>query len=106
MDEGAVFVLEWDDVGDGSEGGEGRGFEEEVFEFFGDAWTARVDHADGPGQLEGNAGAAEVRIGISRFAAEAGVDDDVALGEEGRVGVVGFAPFMVVGDDEMDAAVG
>ncbi len=95
FDEDAVFTGEWDDVGDGAEGGEGGEFEEEVAVDVVDAFGVAEFLGDGPGEFEGDAGAAEVGVGVGGEAGEAGVDDEVGIGESG-------GEFVVVGDDDVN----
>ena len=81
-DEDAVFVLEGDNVGHGGEGDEVHGLEEELSEVGRGAFAVAEGLADLPGELEGDAGAAEVGEGVIR-AGQPGVDDDVGLGQPG-----------------------
>ena len=88
-DEEPVFGDEGDDVGDGGEGDEVElGFEVEVF--------CAAAFAHGVGEFEDDAGAAEVVEGVAEFR----IDESGADGGAGGVG------FVVVEDDDLDAAFG
>ena len=93
--EDAVFVDERDDIGDGAEGGEADGGEEKVTEAIGYFFGFAGSLTEGPGELEGDAGAAETSEGIV-VAGEAGVNDGGGVRQSGG-GLVG------VGDDELEA---
>ena len=88
-DEEPVFGDEGDDVGDGGEGDEVElGFEVEVF--------CAAAFAHGVGEFEDDASGAEVVEGVAEFRIDEG-------GADGGAGGVGF---VVVEDDDLDAALG
>ena len=83
--EHAVLAGERDHVGDGAQGGEAGGGEQELAELRTDAVGLTELGGDGPGELEGDAGAAEVAVGVTRR--DARMDDRVGIGQvEGLAG--------------------
>ena len=99
MGQGAILADEGDDIGNGPQCGQGGGLDEKTAEGFADAGSAQGGLADSPGELEGDAGAAEMGIGIRR-SRQTGMDDGEAIGKHGRIAV----PIVMVGDDQIDAA--
>ncbi len=101
MGQDAILTDQRNDIGDGSQRGQGGGFDEKFPKGFADASRAGNGVADSPGQLERDAGAAEIRIGIRRAdSRQAGMDDGMAIRKPRRIAV----RLMMVGNDQVDIA--
>ena len=64
MSQYSVFASEGDDVGDGGEGGQTGSGDQELSEFGRYFLGLREILSQGPGEFEGDAGAAKVLVGI------------------------------------------
>ncbi len=93
--EDAIFVGERNDIGDDAEGDESGGVEEHFPEGGRDFLAAALAYGERPGELEGDARAAQQAEGVRR-ARQARMDEDIG----GRQFVLHL---VVIGDDEFHA---